>query len=175
MVVIAAAGYSRGDFAGDGAGGDDLIVAMITPAGSITWSDQYGNDGNDIAQAVAFNPDGTVVAAGRGAPDFGNVGLVRHFVDDDDDDDLVYRYTAREQMAAFLARFWRAVMLDSCSGNSHPFSDVAATSFARDDVGCIFSLGITTGTSDTTYGPSDFVTREQMAAFLARLFRAATS
>src|SRR5215467_12344800 len=52
-------------------------------------------------------------------------------------------------------------------GNCGPFTDVAA------DVFCpfvleIFYLGITTGTTATTYDPASNVTRLQMAAFLSR-------
>ena len=81
-------------------------------------------------------------------------------------------FVTREQMAAFLARLYRQLTGDECTGHSHPFTDVPGTSFAAEDVGCIFFLGVTTGTSDTTYSPADFVTREQMASFLARLYRA---
>ena len=76
----------------------------------------------------------------------------------------------REQMAAFLARLWDAVG-EPCDLWSVPFADVAVDSFAAPGVSCIAQLGITTGTSETTYSPSDLVTREQMAAFLARLLR----
>ena len=73
-------------------------------------------------------------------------------------------------MAAFLGRLWRA--LDNvCPTTPTGFTDVRATSFAAADVRCIKALGITTGTSPTTYSPADNVTREQMAAFLARLWR----
>ena len=77
----------------------------------------------------------------------------------------------REQMAAFIARFWRAVG-NPCPGAASPFRDVSPTSFAGADIACIFNLGITTGTSATAYSPQDPVTREQMAAFLARFLRA---
>ena len=40
------------------------------------------------------------------------------------------------------------------------------------DIACIHGLGITTGTSPTTYRPDDPVDRDQMASFLARLWRA---
>jgi len=76
----------------------------------------------------------------------------------------------REQMAAFLARLWRALG-NTCPTGSTPFTDISPTSFAGDDIACIFLLGITKGTSGTTYGPGDIVTREQMAAFLARTYR----
>jgi len=73
----------------------------------------------------------------------------------------------REQMAAFIARTIDA--LDgTCPDDPTPFTDVPATSFAADAVRCLHGLGITTGTSPTTYSPADLVTREQMAAFIAR-------
>lgn len=79
----------------------------------------------------------------------------------------------REQMAAFAARFYETVTGDRCHG-SHPFDDVPMTSFAAVAVGCVASLGVTTGTSATTYSPYAFVTREQMAAYVGRLYRAIT-
>ena len=80
-------------------------------------------------------------------------------------------FVTRGQMAAFLARLYRVVTDPTCSGGAHPFTDIKADSFAKDDVSCIFGLEITTGTSATTYSPDDFVTREQIAAFLARVWR----
>jgi S-layer family protein len=76
----------------------------------------------------------------------------------------------REQMAAFLARLWRSLG-NSCPSGPSPFTDVSSASFAEADISCIFSLGITTGTSATRYSPGANVTREQMAAFLARTYR----
>ena len=38
----------------------------------------------------------------------------------------------------------------------------------------IYGLGITTGTTPTTYSPAANVTRAQMATFLALLYKAAT-
>ena len=72
-------------------------------------------------------------------------------------------------MAAFLGRVWRELGRDCPVGGS-PFADVSATSFAKNDIACIYQLGITTGTSATTYNPSGTVTREQMAAFLGRVW-----
>ncbi|MEM9520361.1 MAG: S-layer homology domain-containing protein [Actinomycetota bacterium] len=74
----------------------------------------------------------------------------------------------REQMAAFLGRLWRTSG-NGCAEGPHPFVDVSPTSFAAADIACIFDLGVTTGTSETTYDPTALVTRAQMAAFLDRL------
>jgi len=72
-----------------------------------------------------------------------------------------------------LASALTAVVAPSipCPTDPHGFTDVPATSFAVADITCIKGLGITTGTSPTTYDPAGNVTREQMAAFLARLWR----
>ncbi len=62
------------------------------------------------------------------------------------------------------------VILGSVSGLlgvCGPFTDVAADSFCP-FVLEIFTLGITTGTSPTTYDPTSSVSRLQMAAFLSR-------
>ena len=59
----------------------------------------------------------------------------------------------------------------TCPGGPHGFVDVDASSFAAADIACIGALGITTGTSPTTFSPDDLVTREQVAAFLARTWR----
>ncbi|GJM37910.1 MAG: hypothetical protein DHS20C19_12770 [Acidimicrobiales bacterium] len=82
-------------------------------------------------------------------------------------------FVTREQMAAFIGRVWR-LLGGTCPSPANPFGDVFSSSFAYADVLCIFGLDITTGTSGTTYSPANFVTREQMAAFLARLWRAAS-
>ena len=79
----------------------------------------------------------------------------------------------RAQMAAFIERLYRVVVDGPCDGG-HPFTDVSATSFAYASVGCIFTLGVTTGTSPTSYSPNQTVTREQMASFVARVYRLVT-
>ncbi|MEM8707393.1 MAG: trypsin-like serine protease [Actinomycetota bacterium] len=77
----------------------------------------------------------------------------------------------REQMAAFLARLYRELTGETCAIDT-TFADVSPTSYARADIGCLAELGVTTGTSSTTYSPAAAVTREQMATFLARLYGA---
>lgn len=81
-----------------------------------------------------------------------------------------YDSVTREQMAAFLARLYAAVHGSPAPVVTTPFDDVPSSSFAVDDVARLYGLGITTGTGASTYSPYDSVTREQMAAFLARLY-----
>ena len=80
----------------------------------------------------------------------------------------------RAQMASFLARLYKAITGTDAEIVATPFTDVAATDSTRDDIARIYGLGVTTGTSDTSYSPADNVTRAQMASFLARLYKAIT-
>jgi len=77
----------------------------------------------------------------------------------------------REQMASFLARFYRSITGTACDSTPTPFTDISDSSFAGNDISCIYNLGVTTGTSPGKYSPDEVVTREQMASFLARLYR----
>ncbi len=79
-------------------------------------------------------------------------------------------FVTREQVAAMLARMYAAVSGSAADAVLTGFVDISS-SFAADDIARIYGLGITTGTSDTTFSPSDFATREQMAAFIGRLMR----
>ncbi|MDG2029075.1 MAG: S8 family serine peptidase [Acidimicrobiales bacterium] len=78
--------------------------------------------------------------------------------------------TTRQQMAAFLVRLRTALTGEPCNA-SHPFVDVAPASYADESVGCLYQLGITTGTSTLTFSPDAVVTRAQMATFMARTYR----
>jgi hypothetical protein len=52
---------------------------------------------------------------------------------------------------------------------SHRFTDVPASNTFHDDIDAIAAVGVTTGCAANLYCPKDYVTREQMAAFLNRL------
>ena len=52
---------------------------------------------------------------------------------------------------------------------SHQFTDVPTSSTYHNDIDAIRDAGVTTGCALNLYCPKDFVTREQMAAFLNRL------
>lgn len=79
----------------------------------------------------------------------------------------------RWQMAIFLARFARATGLRLPAPAASGFTDIAGLSVeARDSISIVKTLGITTGTSATTFSPNEVVTREQMAAFLIRTLQA---
>lgn len=76
----------------------------------------------------------------------------------------------REQMAAFLARTYRYLNPDHIvEHKDSPFDDIFG-SFAKEDIDFIYSLGITNGVEPDKFDPKGNVTREQMAAFLGRLW-----
>ena len=81
---------------------------------------------------------------------------------------------SRAQMASFLARLYKAATGTEAPLADTPFTDVETTSSTYNDIGRIYGLGITTGTTPTTYSPATNVNRAQMASFLARLYKAAT-
>ena len=74
-----------------------------------------------------------------------------------------------------MVRSVEEIGVDCTVAQPHPFTDVAETSFAADSIGCIYTLGVTTGTSPDTYTPHAPVTRQQMAAFLERLYNTLTN
>ena len=82
---------------------------------------------------------------------------------------------ARGQMASLLARLLRVVTGRSAPVVATPFTDFdGAMTDLGDDVGRIYGLGITAGTSNTTFSPDACTTRQQMASFLAKAYRTVT-
>lgn len=77
-------------------------------------------------------------------------------------------FVTRAQMAVFLVR---AKVGDSFSYGTTPyFLDVSSSHWAFGYIQKLKELGITTGYSDGTFRPENFVTRAEMAAFLYRAF-----
>ena len=78
----------------------------------------------------------------------------------------------RGQMASFLVRLWRDVLGRACPGGGTPFSDVAG-SVHEYNIACIYNLGITVGTTTSTYSPQDELTASQISRFLLRTYEKA--
>ena len=78
---------------------------------------------------------------------------------------------SRAQMAVFLARMYEVMSSQTCTATTFPFGDVPRSSYAYDGVSCMYTLGVTVGTTESTYSPADTVTRAQMATFVARMYR----
>jgi hypothetical protein len=76
----------------------------------------------------------------------------------------------RDQMAAFIIRALEGNPAANYCGATSPFADVQATSGFCGHIKRMLELNITTGCGNGNYCPSQFVTREQMAVFIARAF-----
>jgi len=82
----------------------------------------------------------------------------------------------RWQMALYLTRFATAAGVTLGSGADQGFTDISGYSAAiQTAINQIKQLGVTTGTTATTYSPDDNVTREQMAMFVERMLAKSTA
>ena len=121
-----------------------LLGAPVSPVGA---SSEFGDVQPDdyFAAAVQWLADEEItVGVSEGC--FGS-------------DDIV----TRGQFATFLWR-WAGEL----PGTDHPFVDVAADRFFSDAVRWLWTTGITTGTSPTTFSPDDQLTRGHIATFFWR-------
>jgi len=76
----------------------------------------------------------------------------------------------RYQMALYLTRMATSAGHTLGSGADQGFTDISGYSAAiQTAINQLKQLGVTTGTTATTYSPGDNVTREQMAMFVERL------
>ena len=75
----------------------------------------------------------------------------------------------RETMALFLTRLATAMGVTLGDGSDQGFTDLPTSAASQTAINQIKQLGVTTGTTATTYSPDDNVTREQMAMFIERL------
>ena len=83
---------------------------------------------------------------------------------------------SRGRMATLLARFYTLVTSSLAPVVATPFTDLdKGVTSPSGDIGRIYGLGMTEGTSRTTFSPDSCATRQQMASFLARAYRVATS
>ena len=74
----------------------------------------------------------------------------------------------RGQMATFLIRLWTNTLGNQCPTNTTtPFTDIAGTTHA-DSITCLYGLGLTQGTSPTTYSPQASLKASQITRFLYR-------
>jgi hypothetical protein len=76
----------------------------------------------------------------------------------------------RDQMAAFIIRAVEGNPVAGYCGSTAPFGDVSALNGFCGHIKRMSELNITTGCGNGNYCPSQTVSRDQMAAFLARAF-----
>ena len=79
---IAVAGDTRGDLVGQSLGGRDVFVRLLAGDRAVVWARQFGTPVDDVANGLAFHPDGGLVVAGFTYGDLGgaNAGAIDAFV-----------------------------------------------------------------------------------------------
>ena len=82
--------------------------------------------------------------------------------------DLTGNITRAEQ-AALTVKIYEAVTGKAVEPVKNPFTDTNDTEIVK-----AYTLGITSGTTETTFSPEDNLTREQAAAMLARVYKKIT-
>ena len=82
--------------------------------------------------------------------------------------DLTLNITRAEQ-AALTVKIYEAVTGNQAPSGDNPFTDTNDTEIIK-----AFKLGITSGTTATTFSPDENLTREQAAAMLARVYKKIT-
>ena len=83
------------------------------------------------------------------------------------------RVLNRAEAMTLLARIWRLAGNDCPEEAPNPFTDVADDSVHRDGIVCMHAVGVTAGTSSTTFSPARLLTRAQVAVLAARFYDAA--
>jgi len=83
--------------------------------------------------------------------------------------DTTFSPKATLNRAQFVTFIGRLAGVDASAYTENPFTDVTDTiSWAKGYIIWAYELGITTGTSDTTFHPGNELTREQMATMMFR-------
>lgn len=81
----------------------------------------------------------------------------------------------RSEMALYLTSIYKAIKGVDAPIVETPFTDIAALpQDEKDAIARIWGLGLTAGTSATTFSPEQTVDRAQMAVFLVKLYRLIT-
>ena len=129
------------------------LTGMVAPIAEHMFEDIEGDaNADDIAR---ISPNGLMITTGTTNTTYSP------------DDPVI-----RAHMALFLTRLYERVAGSEAPAADTEFTDIAERNAEQQAaIGQLFGLGVTTGTSATTYSPSDNVTREQMASFVARMYR----
>ena len=172
VTLAPADGYTVSSFSVKDAKGNDVTV---TDAGENKCTFRMPN-ANVTVSAVFAVPAETPTSDGQGMP-FMDVNDTAWFYDD-----VAYVYekglmngtgettfepslsTTRGMIVTILYRLEN----EPAVTGENPFEDVAAGSYCDAAVNWAAANGIVNGTTETTFAPNDFITREQMATILYR-------
>ncbi len=150
-----------------------LTAALsVSPASAVPQTALTALAAGDTATYSAC-PSGSVASAGMTDTTSTDVDCIAHYGITTGVTATTYEPSAnvpRWQMALYLTRMADKTGHTLGSGADQGFTDISGYSAAiQTAINQIKQLGVTTGTTATTYSPDDNVTHEQMAMFLERL------
>ncbi len=76
----------------------------------------------------------------------------------------------RAEFAAIAVKLYEKISNSRVYLGSNPFHDISSNKFVNEIIKAS-NLGITAGTSDTTFSPNNLITREQMATMICRAYK----
>ena len=150
-----------------------LTTALsVSPASAVPQTALTATSAGDTATYSAC-PSGSVASAGMTDTTSTDVDCIAMYGITTGVTATTYEPSAnvpRWQMALYLTRMADKAGHTLGSGADQGFTDISGYSAAiQTAINQIKQLGVTTGTTATTYSPDDNVTQEQMAMFLERL------
>ena len=134
---------------------DEVVVELPVPSRPVAVASVVLP--SDVA-AGSVHADGVLAMLRLGVMELGSVaGFVPR------------RSMSRGDVAAPLVRLWQVLGRDCPTDAATPFEDIDDLQLAA-DAGCLRGLGVTAGTTATTFSPGLPVTRAQTATLLARVW-----
>ncbi len=76
----------------------------------------------------------------------------------------------RAEFAAIAVKLYEHISNSKIYMGENPFNDISSNKFMNEIIKAS-TIGITSGTSDTTFSPNSLITREQMATMLCRAYK----
>ncbi len=89
--------------------------------------------------------------------------------------DTEFKPEAKVTRAQFAKMLTAALKIDPIKGSSLTFRDVPDDAWHHDYIAAAVKAGLITGYDETTFGPDDNISREQMAVIISRALPAASS
>ncbi len=150
------------------------LVASVLVAAPVSAADDPAPDFGATFDACADAPSSDFTDVSSSHANAGDIDCIAYYGVTKGTSATTYSpmmSVTREHMALFLIRLAGLVGIEVASDPADPgYSDIGDLSAgSQTAIAQLADLGITTGTSDTTYSPGDSVERGHMALFIARL------
>ncbi len=159
-----------GDIAGEYAifTDDGFVICEIC---SLEEEEEYESDDPDEYYSDSEEPTGIVLIVSDWAKKEADEAFARNLIPIEMLGTDLKMDVPREQFAAIAVKLYERITgkIADDSTENWPFTDCSPTGTYSRYVAAAYKLGITTGTSATTFAPSETITREQISTMLYRV------